>query len=157
MSDDKGAQLKAACDEVIADESLQPVKDAAGKIIETHCNEGAEKVAEAMGCEELSGFLADEQYQIMATNASGRWTKVDGIAATIHALGGGLGFAALPSHRLNEAHGHIATVYPAGMQYSGSLGHDVPMVANVGVLDSEERASQAFPVSVGDPDYFIWS
>ena len=154
---DKGDVLKAACDEVIADESLQPVKDAAGKIIETHCNFGAARVAEAMGCGELSGHNADEQYQIMSSNASGRWKKVSGSEATIHALDGGLAFAALPSHRLEEAHGHIAAIYPAGMQWSGSLGQDVPMVANVGKLDAEERASQAFPVAEGEPDYFVWS
>jgi hypothetical protein len=150
-----GEVLKAACDAVIADEDLAPKR--VDGVLVTHCNEGAEKVAEKMGCTELSGYMADEQYQIMATNESGRWMKVTGSEATIHALGGGLAFAAMPSQRLGEAHGHIAAIYPAGMQYSGSLGKDVPMVANVGVQDREEKASEAFPVAKGEPDYFIWS
>ncbi len=155
MSEDMGEVLKAACDAVIADEDLAPKR--VDGVLVTHCNEGAEKVAEKMGCTELSGYMADEQYQIMATNESGRWMKVTGSEATIHALGGGLAFAAMPSQRLGEAHGHIAAIYPAGMQYSGSLGKDVPMVANVGVQDREEKASEAFPVAKGEPDYFIWS
>ena len=148
---DNGEKLKEICDEVIADQSLRPANG------QTFCNFGAERIAAAMGCDELNGYMADEQYQIMDSNASGCWAKVTGSEATLHALDGGLAFAALPSHRLHEAHGHIAAVYPAGMQYSGSLGRDVPMVANVGKMDAEEKASAAFPVAEGEPDYFTWT
>ena len=154
MSDDPAAVLKAACDAVIADPDLAP-KRVKG-ILVTHCNEGAEKVAEAMGCTELSGYMADEQYQIMSGNESGKWKKVSGSEATIYALGGVLVFAALPSQRLGEAHGHIAAVYPVGMQWSGSLGRDVPVVANVGVNDVAEKDSLAFPPADGEADYFKW-
>ena len=157
MSQDPGEVLKEVCDEIVADKSLQPVKDSAGKIIETHCNFGAERVAVAMGCHELDGINADAQYRVMDANESGRWRKVSGSEATIHALGGGLAFAAMTSEQLKEDHGHIAAIYPAGMQWSGSLAKDVPMVANVGKFDREERASEAFPVEFGEPDYFIWS
>ena len=150
MSDLAGV-LQEACDDVISDPSLAP----AGGV--THCNEGAARVAEAMGCTELSGYMADEQYQIMDSNLSGCWAKVDGRTATLHALDGGLAFAAMPSHRLKEAHGHIAAIYPAAMELSGSLGVDVPMVANVGKQDREEKASAAFPVADGEPDYFTWT
>lgn len=152
---DKGEALKDACDMVIADPELE-TKRVDGVLV-THCNQGAEMVAEAMGCTDLSGYDADEQYQILSADTSGRWKKVEGSEATIHALDGGLGFAAMPSHRLGEKHGHIAAIYPAGMQASGSLGKDVPMVANVGKQDREEKVSEAFPVKMGEPDYFIWN
>ena len=150
------AILKAACDSVIADPSLQPKKNAQGQIIETHCNMGAIKVANAMGCHELDNQMADQQHATMIANVSKLWTKVDGITATNYALAGGLAFASMSSTQLKEAHGHIATIYPAPMQFSGSLNKQVPMVSNVGVTDIEEKESMAFPVADGEPDYFTW-
>ena len=143
--------LKAACDEVIADPALEPGNGV------THCNEGARRVAHAMG---YFGFndeslLADDMIAIM--NAGGPWSKVDGATATAHALAGGLAFAAMSSHQLDDAHGHIAALYPAPMQLSGSFSKDVPMVANVGKQDREEKVSAAFPVAFGEPDYFVLS
>ncbi len=142
--------LMEACDAVIADPALEP---SAGI---THCNEGARRVAQAMGCSDFddANLLADDLISIM--NAGGLWQRVDGQEASEHALLGGLAFAALSSARLEETHGHIAAIYPAEMEYSGSLARIVPMVANVGKQDREEKVSAAFPVSKGEPDYFIW-
>src|SRR6185312_11935366 len=145
---DPGAVLKAAADAALVNPKFQPGKG------ETHCNQAVQSIAEEMGCTELSYRMADEQYQVMAANASGRWKKVSGTDATLHALDGGLAIAALPSQRLGEAHGHVAAVYPIGMQWSGSLGHDVPMVANVGKRVGLMRSSEAFPVADGEADYF---
>lgn len=150
------ATLKAACDEIVSDPNLQPVKDSSGKIVETHCNLGAMRVARAMGCDELDNLMADQQYEVMSDNATKRWAKVDGMTASAHALAGGLSFAAMTSEQLGETHGHIAAVYPAQMQESPSLGKEVPLVANVGKTDAEEKESAAFPVADGEPDYFIW-
>lgn len=152
---DPGAMLKAACDAAMVNPKLQPEK-VKGKVVRTHCNEAAIAIAGAMGCQELAYRNADEQYQIMNSNATRRWKKVTGQEATIHALGGGLAFAALPSQRLGEAHGHIAAVYPVGMQASESLKKDVPLVANVGGTNGLVRVSKAFPVAKGEPDYFVW-
>lgn len=147
--------LQDACDGVIADDSLAPVfKD--GKIIETHCNEGAMRVAQAMGCHELDFLMADGQYEKMKANESGNWKQVDGAEAALWALDGKLAFAAMSSEMLGEAHGHICAIYPAARQWSGSLGKDVPMVANIGTKDCEEKVSEAFPVAKGEPEYFIW-
>lgn len=157
-----GELLKDACDQVIHDSDLAPKRDKSGAIVETHCNEGALLVARAMGCHEFDTpvgddpLMADAMCQLMSDNVSGNWDKVDGSAATLHALSGGLGFAAMSSYELGEAHGHICAIYPVGMQESGSLGHDVPMVANVGVCLAEEKSSQAFPVSKGEASYYIW-
>ena len=160
---DKGAQLKAACDAVLAAKDLQP-EYKNGTLMKTHCNRGARRIAQAMGCLEFDdlGATADIMYAIMASNGSKRWRKVAGADATIHALGGGLTFAALPSDKLHAQHGHIAAVYPVGMQASGSFHRDVPMVANVGKGDENRRnfickSSAAFPVGCGEAHYFIWS
>ncbi len=160
---DSGELLRDACDQVIHDPNLAPLVDAlSNKVIETHCNQGALLVAQAMGCHEFDPAegedlkTADEMVLHIVSNDSGRWSLVDGSTATIHALSGGLGFAAMDSARLKEAHGHIAAIYPVGMQKSGSLQKDVPMVANVGKCNGEEKASSAFPVRIGEPSYFIW-
>ena len=148
--------LKEICDDVISDPSLEP-RDGV-----THCNAGALRTAQAMDCHEFDRpdgeepMIADEMYTVMSLNRSGRWQKVDGEDFSAHALDGGLGYAALPSALLHEEHGHIATGYPAPMQYSGSLGKNVPVVANVGGKDAEEKESLAFPVEYGEPDYFIY-
>lgn len=149
--------LQDVCDEIVHDPSLEPFRDSSGKIVETHCNEGAERVAQALGCDELDNLMADQQYRVMEENQSGRWKKVLGQEATDHALSGGLAFAAATSAMLGETHGHIAAVYPAPMEWSGSLAKDVPMVANVGKTDAEEKESAAFPVAMGEPDYFTWA
>lgn len=156
--------------EIVHDPALQPERDSAGRILETHCNEGAERVAHVAGCFELDGKMADQQYEVMEANESGKWLKVDGETASLHAQGhpegqlgmcpdgcaGGLAFAALPSYRLGELHGHIAAVAPEPMEMSGSLGHDVPMVFNVGKTNADEKESAAFPVARGEADYFVW-
>ena len=151
MNDDKAGVLQAACEDVLNDPSLQP----GGGV--TFCNMAVMAVAKAMGCDELDGLMADEQYQIMDTNASGRWQKVLGQEATLHAMDGGLAVAGLPSHRLGEAHGHVAVVFPQSMEASGSLGHEVPVLANVGRTVGVMKSSAAFPVVDGEADYFVWS
>jgi hypothetical protein len=150
------AKLKSAQAAILADQSLQPVKDAAGNIIETHCNFGAERVAREMGCLELDGMVADDQYATMARNASKLWAKVSGQTAAAHAMAGGLAFAAMTAAQLGDAHGHIASISPEPMQWSGSLGKDVPMVVNIGRVDTDEKESMAFPVAKGEPSYFTY-
>ncbi len=154
---DNGEMLKDVCDHVIYDLSLQPEKDMFGKIVRTHCNEAAQRIANALGCTELDGVTADEQYSIMRDNVSGCWRQVYGVEATLHALDGKLAFAAMSSAQLHESHGHIAAIYPVSMQRSGSLGKDVPMVANVGTQNGEVKVSQAFPPAKGEPEYYTWT
>lgn len=160
---DAGELLRDACDQVIHDPDLAPKMDPlTEKVVETHCNQGALIVAQAMGCHEFDTpvgtdpMTADQMVSLMVSNESGRWSAVSGSDAAIHALGGGLCFAAMSSEQLEEAHGHIAAVYPVGMQASGSLKRDVPMVANVGTCQAEERSSSAFPVSRGEATYYAW-
>lgn len=142
--------LKAACDTAIKNPAFAPANGV------THCNEGAIFIANALGCHELDNLMADQQYKVMVVNKSGLWVKADGTAATVWALSGGLAFAIMSSEQLEETHGHIATIYPAPMQFSGSLNKNVPVVANIGTNEAEEKDSMAFPVTKGEANYFIW-
>lgn len=151
------AKLKAACDAVIADPKLRPILDPnTGQIVTTFCNFGAMRVAHAMGCDELQGLTADNQYAVMNANKSGLWIKVQGLMAAGLAQQGCLVFAAMTAAMLGEAHGHIAAVAPVPMQFSGSLNRSVPCVANVGATTGIMKSSQAFPVSKGETSYFAW-
>lgn len=160
---DSGELLMDACDAVIKDPSLAPeVEKKTGRILKTHCNRAALIVAQAMGCHEFDTpagtdpLMADQMIAVMAGNFSGKWRVGNGSAAAIHALSGGLGFAAKTAEELGDAHGHICAVYPASQQRSNSWKRDVPMVANVGRDDREMKASEAFPVSKGEPVYYLW-
>ena len=160
---DKGQLLADACKRVVSDPKLAPQYDKkTGKLTATHCNRAALLVAQAMGCAEFDRpagsdpLLADKMIALMASNSSGRWRKVSGADATIHALGGGLAFAAKTSAELGAAHGHIAAVWPVGRQRSDSWRTDVPVLANVGKDNGMMRASKAFPVARGEPPYFAW-
>jgi len=148
--------IKDVCDAALNDPSFKPKKGT------TYCNLAVDWIADQMGCTEFDGLMADEIYQTMLTNKSGKWAKVDASDATIWALSNGLAIAGLPSQRLGEAHGHVCVIYAVSMEPSSSLGHDVPMVANVGKSVGVMRSSQAFPVE--DPsgksleaDYFTYA
>lgn len=52
----------------------------------------------------------------------------------------------------NEGHGHINTIYPADMGFSGSWNKKVPMCANVGHKNGIMKISQAF---FTEPEYFL--
>jgi hypothetical protein len=145
------AELKDICDQTLALKSLQPKNGV------TYCNIAVQTIAAQMGCDEFSGLMADEIYQVMATNVSGKWKGVDASDAAIWALSNGLSIASLPSQRLGESHGHVAVVYPVGQQYSPSFDADVPMLANVGKSVGILKSSEVFPVSKGMPDFFTFA
>jgi len=177
MTDELGDVLQRFCVQLVADPTLQPEYTKDGVLIKTHCNQAARKGAQLFSCTEFDSLdlLADDMYAIMKTNASGRWKVVTGQEATLHALSGGLAYAAMPGAALGETHGHITVICPLGMQPSGSLQKDVPVVANVGKGDPGSqlgqadkfgikrkknwicKVSQAFPVDKGEPNYFTWA
>lgn len=151
--------LKTACDVALADPALKPRQED-GRLV-THCNQGARFIAHCMGCSDFDdpSLLADGMYAIMAANASGKWARGNGVQAAQWALAGALAFAAKTAAQLKEAHGHIAAIYPEPPQMSGSLGRMVPICANIGrnVPMLAEKVSAAFPVALGEPDYFLWT
>ena len=143
--------IKELCDAALANPAFQPKKGV------THCNEAVNSVAVAVGCLEFVGLMADEIYQTMVTNASGKWQKVDPSDAAIWSLSNGLAVAGLPSQRIGEDHGHVVVCYPLGQQFSGSFNMDVPMCANVGKTVGVMKVSGAFPVAKGMPDFFTYA
>lgn len=148
------ASLKKFLDELVQREEFKP-RD--GK---TYCNLASKEVARFFGCKdfEVPNLLADGMYHLLASNLSGAWSKIDYEFASNQAQRGELVFAALPSWVLGGNHGHICALYPAAMQHSGSLGHAVPMVANVGRAESHGivKTSGAFPVKLGMPHFYLW-
>lgn len=153
--------LKTLLDGIVINKAFAPEFDTKGKLLATHCNGALRAAAHGMGCNEFDdlNLLMDDMIAIARKNASGRWSIVDGARAAIHALDGKFGFGGKTSAELNDKHGHGATIYPLGMQRSGSLGKDVPMCANLGgdpKTCGVVKISQAFPVSKGEPAYFIW-
>ena len=156
-----GELLKDACDQVINDPDLAPEIGPDGRVLKTRCNQGALLVAQAMGCEEFNTdgepLMADEMIALMERNESGKWSTGTSSEAAIHALSGGLAFAVKTSAELEEVHGHICAVYPASQQWRGSWKKDTAMLANVGKQNREEKASEAFPVSKGEPEFYLWN
>lgn len=168
---DPGAVLKTACDAVVAAPELRPEYSSAGDLLETFCNIGARRVAQAMGCHDFDdvNLNADAMHAIMTAG----WLRVTGAEATLHALDGGLAFASVTGAMIGETHGHIAAIRPESRQPSNTLKCDVPVVANVGRGDPQAplvagpragiktkrnwncRVSQAFPVAKGEPNYFV--
>lgn len=144
-------ELKLICDSALSNPDFKP------KSVTTHCNEAVNQISKAVGCNEFEGLMADGICQNMASNVSGKWARVDPSDATIWALSNGLAIAAMSSVRLGESHGHVAVVYPMGMQNSPSFGRDVPVLANVGKKVGVMKSSEAFPIAKGEPDYYTYS
>jgi hypothetical protein len=169
------AELDVFLQALIAYPSLRPQYSHEGDLIATYCNFGAKRnlPGESFTEFEAKDLDADGMYAIMTENKSGKWRKITGKEAAAWAMEGNRVHGCLPSHRLNEKHGHIVWIWPAPCQMSGSLGLNVPLCANIGkgdpTLDLVTMAdgtqtkfnwgckiSQAFPVHVGEPDYFVY-
>ncbi len=150
-------KLKDYLQALTQEPDLQPTME--DGVLVTRCNLGARKAAEFLGCLEFSdkNLMADDMVKIMGQNASGKWQLVDGQTAATFAISDGLAFAAMTSEELGEAHGHIACVFPAPMQFSGSLNKEIPMIANVGKRNGIMKVSEAFPVAKGESHYWTWT
>lgn len=91
----------------------------------TFCNLAACAVALKMGCNELSGLMANDMIKFMS--ASKNWSEIPMDKAQILANQGSLVFA---THE-GSPHGHICTVMPGNEKFSGRWGK-VPTVMNIG-------------------------
>jgi len=135
--------LKEICDRTAADISLAP--RTTGGITVTFCNVAFRHIAQALGCADFPASLcANDMIGLISKN----WIRADAGQAQRAALAGRLAAAC----KKGNTHGHIAAVYPAPMQYSGTFGKNVPLVANVGRQNGIMRVSQAFSA---EPDYYI--
>ncbi len=118
---EKVATLQALCEEAVSNPRFE-ARD--GK---KFCNLGARFIAEGMG---FFGFpvniLANEMVGFLASHPD--WTEDSIDRAHRHAERGGLAFLTVEEH----PHGHIAAIYPAPMEMSGTWGEPVPMLAQIG-------------------------
>ncbi len=148
------ATLKALLQQLTQDPELEPKADGT-----TFCNCFTRRVVQAFNCTEFDdkSLLADDMEQILRLNISGKWEPCDGSTAANRAMIGGLVIAVKTSKELGEAHGHINVIYPAPMQFSGSLNTAIPMCANVGKRNGVMKISEAFPVAKGEPNYYTYN
>jgi len=128
-------RLRGLCDEAVANPAFAP---RGGR---TFCNFAARFVAEGMG---FFGFpsviLANDMIELLAVTPG--WTEDSIARAHLHASRGGLAFLALTEY----PHGHLAAVYPAPMEASGTWGEDVPILANVGRENGIKKTSAVYRV-----------
>jgi hypothetical protein len=147
-----GQRLKDILDVVRAQPDLEPVFDDAGKLVRSYCNIAIDRVMGIMGTPRIVNhvngqpLLANDMIDCME-NSETRFTKVTGDVACARASQGILVIAC----QCEALRGHVAAVYPAPMEYSGSWKKDVPLLSNVGKKNDVMRASQAFRV---EPAYY---
>ncbi|MDE2098442.1 MAG: hypothetical protein KGL39_14410 [Patescibacteria group bacterium] len=133
---------------------LQPKFDKNGKFLESFCNIAVNRTGQFYNYNQFSGKTADEICGIMAKSSD--WQKVSRTDFSLGIQGGKWGVAGMTSSLLNQKSGHVASGFPAPMEMSPSLGHPVPMLANVGIECGIMKESLDFPVNRGEPDYYIF-
>lgn len=119
----------------------------------TFCSAAVHYITHELGCLAFGpSDNANRIVDIMRSNAD-EWEPLDAAGAIERAQRGKLVVAgkwALP-------HGHVVACYPMCGQFSGSWGHEVPLVAHVGKApNGVKKTSEAFPVAEGEPEYFAW-
>ncbi len=105
----------------------------------SYCNIAVRRISEGMG---YFGFtpamLARNMIEIMSIDTA--WTEDTIERAHLHAMRGGLSVIGLDEY----PHSHVAVIYPAPMEDSGSWGCPVPILANVGKTNGIMKASAVF-------------
>lgn len=150
-------KLKDFLDALVKDKSLKQLADGT-----TFCNVGVHR---ACGLFEYGGMsllikgksqpMTARQMIAAITEKGSGWLRCEGKQAADFAMRGG--FALSFMSMAPEVHDHVAVVYPAAMQASGSLGKFVPIVANVGTAKTHGivKSSGAYPVAKGEASYAI--
>lgn len=139
------AKLDGLCSTLINAPDLQPKPDGT-----TFCNFAVQRAAEQYGFLGLRGLSANAIAAALPLLPA--WRQVPGDRAAEHAMAGGLAIAA----KQYAGHGHVAVIAARPCEFSGSLGHPVPVIANVGKRNGMMRVSEAFPPSQGEPDYYTY-
>lgn len=146
-------KLKKLLDEIVKDPSLKMKEDGT-----TFCNVGLNRAAKFF---EYTGFTKEDgepltaREMITAINrCKSGWLECSGKQAADYVQRGGWGVAFMTNP--TGPHDHIATIYPAPMTQSGSLGREVPQVANCGKKNAIMRSSEAFPTAQGEASYAIF-
>lgn len=138
----KRVELAKLLEDVVKNPAFQPE----GKV--TKCNFGVQRVAFEFDYDGFNKKLANDIYEIV--KAGGAWGRTDPDGAATASWNGCFVIAA----QKGKPHGHVATVYPGGLSFSGKWQKNCPLVANVGKKNWICKASEAF---VDEPEYFIFT
>lgn len=147
------AKLQGLCLELVSDPALR-MQDVTGDgIPDTQCSAAVRRACERYGFFGFAGLRANMIVSRLKSGTARGWRPAPAARAIEHALRGGLGIAG----KEYQPSGHVAVIAPEPGRLSGSWGKIVPVVANVGKPPNRIMvASEAFPVSQGEPGYWIF-
>ena len=147
--------IDALCD-VYDDPTMTPAGGA------TFCNFAVQRIAKAMGCNDLAGMTADEMAVFMANSPDWEERSIGDVQALANQ--GSLIFAVATSQALDKSHGHICTIRPGNAILSGKWGM-TPRCVNIGEENFIGRAKrgllQGLPCGVNEafqpmPLFYAW-
>ena len=149
-TDERVRELKDHLERLVKD---FPSRDVTGDgVPETFCNIALHQTGLFFGFPGFKGLLANTIINRLKHDIVPGFMETSRDGAAAAALAGKWAIAG----KEYPLHGHIATIYPAPMSHSASLGYSVPLVANIGKTNGIMRISQAFPPSLGEPAYWIY-
>ncbi len=132
-------------------DTVRNQKDLTPKAGQTFCNVGLDRIMALLGLPRFTSpingqpILANDMIEVLENSSD--YEKVAGFVACARAMKGVFVVAC----QCEAMHGHVAAVYPAAMEYSGSWKKEVPMLNNIGKQNGVLRASQCFRI---EPDYY---
>lgn len=152
MKDPK--RLIEAQDLTFADKTLWPSEGDT-----TYCNLAALRVAHGMGCHDLDGsgkvpYLANQLYELMRESDRFLVKVIGDCQELVNA--GTLIFAILPGSRLNAVHGHVCTLTPGPMDFSGHWDIKTPLCMNLGRVGTCFRAKGVNWAFQTIPEFYAW-
>lgn len=147
-------ELDELCMELVTDPDLKQRDYDGDGDLDTFCNRAVMRACRRYGERRLDGKRANQMVSLLTVGLSG-WARASAEQAIAHAAAGGLAIAG----KHYPSVGHVAVVAPRPGQFSPSWGKVVPVLANVGTARAHglRRASEAFPVSLGEPDYWTFT
>lgn len=130
----------------------------------THCNQASLAVANGVGCHAFDApsggepYTADQLYNYFQRKDT-PFLEKDLIDVQELANAGSLIYAVLSSWMMGQTHGHIVSITPGEMVYSGSLKKHVPVCLNIGTAKYSARLiglNFAFNMQKFNPRFFAW-
>ena len=151
------ALLNLVQDKVFANPNRWPMIGNKEEI--TYCNLAALDVAHGVGCTDLDSpgkepLLADQMYDLMKGSDKFLIKPMADCQDLVNA--GTLIFAILPGEKLNQGHGHICTLTPGVMAFSGHWDAKAPMCMNLGRQGTCFRQKGVNWAFVPVPEFFAW-
>lgn len=125
----RAANLKALCDEAVANPSWVAHDITGDGVAETFCNRAAAFIAQGMGYFDFPAKISANQMIEHMASRSDSWTEEHDLDRVADLAQKG---ALIILGVTEVAHGHVTVAAPLPPEMSGSLGYKVPMVAHVG-------------------------